>query len=246
MMHTSPSTPPVIDYGDRLRLGIIVPSGNVVAEPQIHAMLPSGVSALVTRLALRGSSEAELQRMEAGVEGAALLLADAGVDQIVFHCTAVTTFSPSSGPAIRERIMSASGIPGAVTSDALAAAFQALGTQRVVLLSPYIEAVHRREISFLEHLGLRVVGEASLGINTNDEMARLPPDTLRDWALQHRNPNADAYFLSCTALRSAELIMELEQQLGRPVVTSNQVMVWHSLRQAGMTGAECWGSLMAA
>ncbi|HEX3574284.1 MAG TPA: hypothetical protein VHU42_06765 [Rhodopila sp.] len=47
-----------IEYGDRLRLGIIVPSGNVIAEPQIRAMLPPGVSALFTRLALRGSSEA--------------------------------------------------------------------------------------------------------------------------------------------------------------------------------------------
>ncbi|SEQ28486.1 maleate isomerase [Faunimonas pinastri] len=235
---------PTIDYGDRLRMGIIVPSGNVVAEPQIHAMLPAGVSALFTRLALRGSSEAELQRMEAGVEDAARLLADARVDRIVFHCTAVTTFSPSSGPAIRERIGGATGIEGLVTSDALEAAFQALGTRRVVLLTPYIEAVHRREIAFLEHLGLHVAGEASLGIDTNDEMARLSPDTLADWVLKHRHPDADAYFLSCTALRSAELIASLEDRLGRPVLTSNQVMVWHALREAGIKAADRWGQLM--
>ena len=236
-----------IEYGDRLRLGIIVPSGNVIAEPQIRAMLPAGVGALITRLALRGSSELELRQMEEGVEDAAGLLADAQVDRIVFHCTAVTTFSPHSGPAIRQRITAATGIPGLVTSDALAAAFQALQMRRVVLLSPYITPVHQREIAFLEHLGLEVVGDNALGIDTNDAMARLTPAQLDKWAMTQRNSQADGYFLSCTALRTAELITSLEQRLGRPVLTSNQVMVWHALRDAGwLCNADpVWGHLMA-
>lgn len=237
---------PAIDYGDRLRLGIIVPSGNVVAEPQIHAMLPPGVTALFTRLALRGSSEAELQRMEAGAEDAARLLADAQVDRIVFHCTAVTTFSHGSGPAIRERIIAATGIPGIVTSDAIEAAFRTLNARRIVLLTPYIQTVHRREIAFLEHIGLDVVGEAALGIDANDEMAKISPHSLAEWTLKHRRGDADAYFLSCTALRSADLIAAMERQLDRPVLTSNQVMVWHALRGARLKAGTCWGKIMRA
>lgn len=236
---------PAIEYGDRLRLGIIVPSGNVIAEPQIRAMLPAGVAALMTRLALRRSSEAELRRMEEGVEDAARLLADAQVDRIVFHCTAVTTFSPESGPAIRQRITAATGIPGLVTSDALVAALRALQIRRVVLLSPYIAPVHQREIAFLEYLGLTVVGEAALGIDTNDAMARLSPEQLEEWAFSQRNSQADGYFLSCTALRTAELIGGLEQRLGSAVLTSNQVMVWYALRDAGLSDRDAtWGQLM--
>jgi len=234
-----------IEYGDRLRLGIIVPSGNVIAEPQINAMLPPGVGALFTRLALRGSSDAELRRMAAGVEDAARLLADAQVDRIVFHCTAVTTASPDAGAAIRQRITEATGIPGLVTSDALAAAFEALALRRVVLLTPYVQSVHRREIGFLEQLGLAVVGDAALGIDTNAEMARLSPDQLAEWAVSHGNSEADGYVLSCTALRTAELIAPLERRLGRPVLTSNQAMVWHALREAGLSGGDpAWGRLM--
>lgn len=236
---------PVIDYGDRFRLGIIIPSGNVIAEPQIRAMLPNGVGALFTRLALRGSSDAELRIMEEGVEDAARLLADARVDRIVFHCTAVTTASPESGTAIRKRIKEATGIPGLVTSDALTAAFGTLAVRRVVLLSPYVQSVHRREIAFLEHLGLNVVKEAALGIDTNDEMARIPAEQLEEWALSNQNSEADCYFLSCTALRSAELIAPLERQLGRPVVTSNQAMVWDALRACGASDGNLnWGQLM--
>ena len=65
------------DYGDRARLGVITPSGNYVAEPEIHAMLPPGVAALVTRLPLTGSSEAQLRAMTEALEPAARLLADA-------------------------------------------------------------------------------------------------------------------------------------------------------------------------
>ena len=238
-------TRPAIDYGDTLRLGIIVPSGNVIAEPQIRAMLPTGVSPLFTRLALRGTTEAELLAMMDGVEAAAGLLADARVDAIVFHCTAVTTYSPSSGAAIRERITAATGIPGLVTSDALMAALDMLELKRIVLLSPYTLPTHRREIAFVEQLGVEVVSNASLELATNEDMARIQPETLEKWVCANRDARADGYFVSCTALRTAETIASLEMQLARPVLTSNQLMVWHVLRMTNLGPASSsWGRLM--
>ena len=85
----------VIDYGDRARIGFLVPSGNQVCEPELHAMMPPGVAALVTRLELRGSSEPELLRMVEDLEPAARLLADARPALLAFHCTAVSTFAPA-------------------------------------------------------------------------------------------------------------------------------------------------------
>ena len=219
-----------IDYGQRLRAGIIVPSGNAIAEPEIRAMLPEGVSALVTRLALKGSSDRELLAMLDGLEEAARLLADAGVATVVFHCTAVSTFAPHLGADIRSRIMRATGVEAFATSDALAAAFAALGAQRITLLTPYNAAVHAREIAFLAGLGIAVVSDAHLGLETNGEMARLSAEDLLAWADGARSAASDAIFLSCTALRSAGLIAALERRTGRPVVTSNQAMIWHLLR----------------
>jgi maleate cis-trans isomerase len=223
-----------IDYGERLRLGVVVPSGNTIAEPQLARMLPAGVAPFFTRLPLRGSSERELLGMVDGLSDAVGLLTDARVDLLVFHCTAVSTYSRSLEATIAEKMRTGSGTPTMTTADSLLAAFRALGADNLVLLSPYLPAPHQREIDFVISHGLTVLDDAALGIDTNADMAALTPEELFDFVVKHRHPAADAYFLSCTALRSAEIIEALEGELGRPVVTSNQAMAWFALRRGGI------------
>ena len=223
-----------IDYGDRLRVGVLMPSGNAISEPELRAMMPPDVSLLITRLELRGSSEPELMGMLDALEPAARLLADAKVDVIVFHCTAVSTFAPELAGSINERIRRATGIPSFATSEAVLAALGHLSARRVTLLTPYIEAVHTREIGFLDAHGIAVVGGSYLGINTNTEMGRLSPGELLVWARDHAFQDADATFISCTAIRSGQVIEPIEHLTSRPVITSNQCMAWHLLRSNGI------------
>ena len=61
-----------------------------------------------------------------------------------------------------------------------------------------------------------------------------------------RDPAADAYFLSCTAIRAAEAVEPLERELGRPVITSNQAALWRTLRDAGIEDCiEGYGRLLS-
>ena len=73
-------TAPALDYGSGGRIGVLLPSVNQAAEPQLRAMLPADIAIAVTRLKLVDSSEASLLGMARDVEPAAELLADAGVD----------------------------------------------------------------------------------------------------------------------------------------------------------------------
>lgn len=220
-----------INYGDRARLGVLVPSGNSVAEVELRAMLPADVAMLTTRLALRGSSAAELQAMLTHLEAAARLLGDAEPDAIAFHCTAVSTFAPESAGDITSRITAATGRPALATGDAILHALSRLGARRVLLVTPYLQPVHEREIAFLNAHGIAVSGGSFLGVDTNTQMARIPPAEI---AAQVRTAaagvEADLCFISCTAIRSAGLIQDLEVELGMPVITSNQLIVWHALR----------------
>jgi maleate cis-trans isomerase len=224
-----------IVYG-AVRLGVLVPSGNSVAETELRAMLPDSVTMLTTRLALRGSSETELLAMLTDLDRAATLLGHAEPDAIAFHCTAVSTYAPHMAGEIRDRITAATGRPAIATADAILAAFRVLEARRVLLVTPYIAPVHQREIDFLTACGLAVVGGSCLGVDTNTEMARIEPAVIaaqvRDAAV---GVAADACFISCTAIRSAGLIAELETSLGMPVITSNQVLVWHASRTLGIT-----------
>lgn len=223
-----------ISYGTA-RLGVLVPSGNSVAETELRAMLPAEVTMLTTRLALRGSSEAELLAMLTELENAAALLGHAEPEVIAFHCTAVSTFAPHLAGEIRGRITAATGRPAIATADAILAALRVLGARRVLLVTPYVEPVHQREVDFLAAHGLEVTGGSCLGVDANTEMARIGPHAIAAQAREAAsNAAADVCFISCTAIRSAGLISSLEASLGIPVITSNQVLVWHALRTLGI------------
>ena len=226
----------MIAYGDRARLGVLVPSGNAVAEPELRAMLPPEVGMVVTRLPLRGSSEAKLLALAGSLESAAGLLADARPDAIAFHCTAVSTFDPAMADGLRRRIKAATGLPALATADALLAAVAKLGARRVLLVTPYIEAVHAREAAFLEANGAPVVGGSCMGIDTNAEMAGISPAAIgaQARAALAAAPHADLCLVSCTAIRSGAAIGGMEAELGVPVVTSNQALAWHAMRALGL------------
>ncbi len=236
-----------IDYATRARLGVLVPSGNTVAEPELRAMLPAGVGLFVTRLKLTGSSEAELLAMLDMLESGTRLLADTEPDAIAFHCTAVSAFAPHMAGEIRARMERETPIPAFATADAILAALAALGcprpgvaarATRILLVTPYIAPLHQREIDYLTAGGFQVTGGGCMNVATNAEMARLTPESIRERVLaEARGVQADVCFISCTAIRSAGLITPLEDALGMPVTTSNQALAWYALRRLGITDA---------
>jgi maleate isomerase len=221
-------------YGWRARIGMLLPSVNTAAEPQINAMLPDGVSLHTTRLKLTGSSEQELLAMTDRMEEGAALLADAGVDLILFHCTAVSTFDVKMEETLPERITAATGVAATATSRALIAAFRALEARRIVMVTPYPPAINQREAAFLEAHQIRVLADIGLDIHEGRKMIGVEPGEWYRLVRGQARPDADAYFISCTAVRSLEVIEDLERDLGKPVVTSNQAAAWHSLRRLGI------------
>lgn len=225
---------PAIFSNTRARLGVLLPSGNRLTEPQFGAMLPRGVSMHTTRLRLNGSSEAELLRMAEGVEEAVSLVADARVDLVLFHCTAVSTFSPALEADVLARMRRTSGIPVTATSEALVAALRAVGARKIVMLSPYIDGINDREAAYLSAAGFEVIFLCGLGLDDADAMSAVTPEEWKSFALANRHDDADAYLISCTTVRATEVAEELETLLGKPVVTSNTAAVWHCLHTLGL------------
>jgi maleate isomerase len=232
MQTASAAGAPAINYGLRVKLGMMLPSSNTIAEPQIAAMLPPGVSLHTTRLRLRSGREAlgMLERLEEGAQ----LMADAAVDRLIFHCTAVSMHAPEIPAEITRRVAAITAIPLTITSEAIVDALRTLGARNIVLMTPYDQATNDREVRFLAHHGITVLRERGLGIDGGVEMAAVEPQQWFDETVALRDPAADAYFISCTTIRSADVIDALEDALGKPVLTSNQAMLWRALRDAGI------------
>jgi maleate cis-trans isomerase len=233
MQSTIPATArEAANYGLRARFGIMLPASNTVVEPLGAAILPPGVSLHATRLMLHAGPGAlsMLDRLEEATQ----LLADARVDRLIFHCTAITMHAPEMPEQIRRRIAAITPLPVTITSETIVAALRAFGARKIVLVTPYDQGTNDREARFLAHHGITVLRDRALGCDDGVAMGAVEPRQWIDETIAMRDPEADAYFLSCTQIRAAEAIEPIERALGKPVVTSNQGMLWGALRDAGI------------
>jgi maleate isomerase len=217
------------------RIGLIIPSSNRLTEPHMQRYAPEGVQAHVTRLRMTGDHHAALPELLPRIVEATLALADAGCDAIVFHCTASSMEAGLSGERlVLEAMRSATQAITATTATAALAALRALDLRRLALFSPYVASTHAHEVAFLTEAGFEVVGGESLGLRGGDEYARVAPAEWLRIAASHTPAQADGVFLSCTNIHAPEIIIPLEQALERPVVTSNQAVLWYVLGACGL------------
>ncbi len=231
-------------YSWRARIGMIIPSTNAVAEPQVNMMAPEGVVFHTQRVAFQGTTEENVKKFVAGAGEAAKLLADADVDLVVLACTAASMFRPGIDAEEVELMQEASGKPCTTVSRAVVDAMRTLGVRKVVMTSPYM--TNEREGRFLAHHQISVLGDVGLKL-TNAEFPKVEPATWYRQVKSQATPDADCYFMSCTATRTAEVIEPLENDLERPVVTSNQAMVWHCMKMLGVRApVEGYGRLFDA
>ena len=154
------------------------------------------------------------------------------VDVAAYGCTSATVVVGED--AVMASLTAAlPGVPGTTPITAAIAALDHLKARHIVLLTPYPEPIHRAIAGYLASRGLDIVAQAGLGIPVDRDITDYRPEGLREQILRLDRRGADAIFVSCTSLRIAALIGEIESTSGLPVVTSNQALAWHCLRLAG-------------
>jgi maleate isomerase len=216
------------------RVGLIIPSSNRMVEQEMVRAFPAGVQAHVMRLRMTGPHHAPLDRLLPRIEEAAATLCDARCDPVVFHCTANSTGEGTDG---EQRVLAALARAGAArassTATALRHAFDALGARCIVLITPYDAKTTEEEAAFLRDAGYAVLHARGFDLDGSDAFCATPGAFWRDRAIAARHPDADAYLISCANISTFGVIEDIEAALDRPVVTSNQAVVWESLRQLG-------------
>jgi maleate isomerase len=222
--------------GGRGMVGLIVPSNNSVVLPEFYSALPDGVTAYETRMRVEGDLTFEaLRKMTDDAEAAAELLRQTGVDFICYCCMASSIVK---GWDWERRLLARfagkakKGVASA--NSALKEALMRLGAKRLALVTPYPESLNALLPEFFAADGFEVTTIAGPHIQEVSAVRGLSPDSIYRTARALALKEADTLCLLATDMQTFPIIDALECDLGLPVLTSNQALLWASLRALGI------------
>ncbi|MFE7655976.1 decarboxylase [Streptomyces bottropensis] len=169
------------------------------------------------------------ERLSAGCEALRL----SGSEAVVWACTSGSFVHGYEGAHEQIRALArAAGLPASSTSFAFAHAAQEIGATRVAVAATYPDDVARLFVDFLAAAGVEVLSVRGAGIGTAAEVGTWGLDEILALARAADHPEAEALLLPDTALHTVSHLPTLEKELGKPVLTANQVTVWEALRLA--------------
>lgn len=222
----------------RARLGLIVLATDFTIEYEWRRIMSGldGVGLYHSRIMNSSTITPEtLKAMEGDITGAAnLLLPGQPFGVVAYGCTSASmVIGEDKVTALVQKAHPEAKVTTPVT--AARAAFKAMGVKRIALLTPYIQEINDLMRAYFEGRGHPVPVMGSYNIMDDSKVARLTADSVRSAALElGRHPDVDGVFVSCTSVRLADVVEELEQELGKPVTSSNHAMAWHTLRLGGI------------
>jgi maleate isomerase len=219
------------------RIGLLAPSSNTTVEPEFYRALPPGVTLHTARLPIVTVTPESIGKMADSLDEQSKLVATADVDVIILGATA-PSFLKGLGydREVSERITRVTGKPATTTSTALLEAMALLDVSRIALGSAYSPAVNDICANFLEANGVKVVAKDGLNVIDNLQIGRLDVQTAYDLGKKIDTADAQAIVLACTNWKSMDIIERLEQDLGKPVLSTTQVSIWGALKKIGYSG----------
>ena len=217
------------------RVGLITLATDHTTEPDFRRMVASErIGVYVSRIPYANPVTPEnLRKMQPSLtDGAGLILPGEELDAICYSCTSASVVIGDA--EVEASIRKAK--PGvSVVTPPMAAirGLTAVGAKRISILTPYTVETSRPMADYFARHGFDIASFICLGLDDDREMARITPASLVDLASEAMAPEADALFISCTAVRAALAAPAIEAAIGRPVVTSNQATAWNCLRLCG-------------
>mgnify|MGYP000716447644 FL=1 len=224
-------SPPLQQAG----IGVVVPY-DFALDRELWRWLPNDVSLHITRLPYAPMpATMEMAVHISDPEHAAQCVTDVSAVGPLVTAYACTSGSFVGGPLAEQALveaMLAAGSPLALTtSGALLSALRYLGYTRIATATPYTADLTVGLTAFLGESGIEVTAAAGLGLTS--DIWTVPHDVTAQLVRETDTDDAQAVFISCTNLPTYDVIADLEHELGKPVLTANQVTMWHSLSLIG-------------
>lgn len=219
----------------RARIGFVLIPNEQTIEEDMQRWLPDGVGAHFSRAMMpREISTASLAELRQGLAAAAArILPDDGLDVICLACTSGTV-AVGEAAAIAELNKGAPKARATTLAGSVRQALHAVGARRIAVATPYQDELNGEVGRYLREAGFEIAAIEGLNLKYDTEMIRVAPDFIVEFARAVDTPEADAVLISCGALRSIDIVEQAETLIGKPVICSNQAMLWNCLRLAGI------------
>ena len=221
-----------------MKIGLIVPPQNTVNAIEWRRMLPAGVDFALARIPLHADTESPegKRALHADLQKSLDDLQPQRPDVFAYACTGGSMTLPLD--SLTKVMTQMCGKPAVATAPALILACRELNLRKVAIATPYHDALNDHEVHFFEACGIDVLKIRGLGIGAGGpheyvNLAKVPKQEVYVHAHGTWVPQADGMVISCTDFASLEAIPRLEQELSRPVISSNTATLWAALRAAG-------------
>ena len=113
-------------------------------------------------------------------------------------------------------------------------AFEKLRIKKLAVLAPYPKEVNQTVFDYLNKKNIEVLNFSSFNLHYDSEIAMVDPANIIKTIKNIDHSQADAVFVSCTALRAVEILEEVENIINKTVISSNQAIIWDSIRSVGI------------
>ena len=124
-------------------------------------------------------------------------------------------------------------------------ALKHLSLKKISIFTPYPQPINEKVINYFKNEGFDVQSFASFNMESDLDIGKIDPNYLLEVLTKMDTVNAEALFISCTALPAFKIIQELENKIKKIVLSSNQTLIWDSIRSVGYDSSiEGYGKLL--
>ena len=166
------------------------------------------------------------------------------INTVAYGCTSGTIAIGED--KVKEKIQLAK--PGChVTTPITSAikAFNKMNVKKIAVFTPYPESVNKTISEYLIKKNINVTSFSTFNLDLDVDFARVDPKYLSEILTKLNINDADALFVSCTTLPALEILDEVEKKLSKPVFSSNQTLIWDTIRSVGYkSSVEGYGKLL--
>jgi maleate isomerase len=231
-----------------VRIGVLTPHAALGPEAELPAMAPGRVVTCVARIPSDAAtvvvpggdatSPSGLRALTAPelIEPAAELLGRGPIDAIGYASTSSAyAIGFDAEETLMAKLSQRVGIPVLATCASAVLALSVLGVERIALVDPpwFDDELNELGSAYFRSRGFDVVSSASAGLSQDAQQIDAP--SVVEWTSRYVTDDVEAVFMGGNGFRVTEAIAPLEDALRRPVLTSNQVLLWNLLATAGET-----------